>query len=114
MRATEIIRGVLDLIDQVEHEHQAQEHEPMAIVAKAEVEPGNALDDNVRRFKQIIDLVSGDQDPAAFANEPEERVADIDAVTVDAGGGWMKPKHPADIRGEHPSMFPFFQAISKD
>lgn len=112
MRATEIIRGVLDLIDQVEQNET--QPEPVIIAAKAEIEPGNPLDDNVRRFKQIVDLVSNDRDPAEFANTPDEAVADIDSVTVDAGGGWMKPKHPADIRGEHPSMFPFFQAISKD
>jgi hypothetical protein len=112
MRATEIIRGVLDLIDQVEQNEAGPE--PVMIAAKTEVEPGNPLDDNVRRFKQIIDLVSNDKDPAEFANSPEEKIADVDAVTIDAGGGWMKPKHPADIRGEHPSMFPFFQAISKD
>jgi hypothetical protein len=112
MRASEIIRGVLDLIDSIEDNESQQE--PVAVIAKAEVEPGNPLDDNVRRFKQIVDLVSGDRDPAAFANEPEEKIADIDSVTVDAGGGWMAPKHPADIRGEHPSMFPFFQAISKE
>jgi len=112
MRATEIIRGVLDLIDQVEQNETSQE--PVVIAAKTEIDPGNELDDNVRRFKQIIDLVSGDNDPAAFANQPDERVADIDSVTVDAGGGVNGPKHPADIRGEHPSMFPFFQAISKE
>ena len=112
MRATEIIRGVLDLIDQVEQNEAGPE--PVMIAAKTVVEPGNPLDDNVRRFKQIIDLVSNDKDPAEFANSPEEKIADVDAVTIDAGGGWMKPKHPADIRGEHPSMFPFFQAISKD
>lgn len=112
MRAIEIIRGVLDLIDQAEQDDQ--QSEPVAVVARAEVEPGNELDDNVRRFKQIVDLVSGQRNPAAFANEPKEKIADIDSVTVDAGGGWMKPKHPADIRGEHPSMFPFFQAISKE
>lgn len=112
MRATEIIRGVLDLIDQIEQNEAGPE--PVMIAAKTEVEPGNPLDDNVRRFKQIIDLVSNDKDPAEFVNAPDEAVAGIDAVTVDAGGGWMKPKHPADIRGEHPSMFPFFQAISKD
>lgn len=112
MRATEIIRGVLDLIDQVEQNET--QPEPVIVAAKTEVEPGNPLDDNVRRFKQIVDLVSKDKDPADFANSPDEVVADIDAVTTDAGGGWMAPKHPADIRGEHPSMFPFFQAISKE
>lgn len=104
MRATEIIRGVLDLIDQAEQgEEQAQ---PIAIVAKAEIEPRNPLDDNVRRFKQIIDLVSNDKNPAEFANSPEEKIADVDAVTIDAGGGWNGPKHPADIKGEHPSLYP--------
>jgi hypothetical protein len=112
MRATEIIRGVLDLIDQVEQNETSQE--PVVIAAKTEIDPGNELYDNVSRFKQIIDLVSGDNDPAAFANQPDERVADIDSVTVDAGGGVNGPKHPADIRGEHPSMFPFFQAIAKE
>lgn len=112
MRATEIIRGVLDLIDQVEQNEAGAE--PVLIAAKTEVEPENSLDDNVRRFKQIVDLVSDEANPAEFANSPEEKIADIDSVTVDAGGGWQAPKHPADIRGEHPSMFPFFQAISKE
>lgn len=111
MRATEIIRGVLDLIDEIENEDQPK---PVAIVAKTDIEPGNDLGDSERRFKQIIDLVSGDKSPMGFANEPEEKIADIDSVTVDAGGGINGPKHPADIRGEHPSMFPFFQAISKE
>ena len=32
---------------------------------------------------------------------------DIDAVTVDAGADqWQGTKHPADIRGEHPSLYP--------
>jgi hypothetical protein len=36
--------------------------------------------------------------------------ADIDSVTKNAGGGVNGPKHPADIRGEHPSMYPAYQA----
>ena len=104
MRATEIIRGVLDLIDQVEQDEEPPQ--PIAITAKAEIEPGNPLDDNMRRFKQIIDLVSNDKNPAEFSNAPDETVADIDAVTVNAGGGWNGPKHPADIKGEHPSLYP--------
>jgi hypothetical protein len=116
MRATEIIRDVLDLIDSIDNntDDTVSQSEPVAVIAGAEIDSGNELDDNVRRFKQIIDLVSGQQNPAEFANSPEEKIADIDSVTVDAGGGLNSPKHPADIRGEHPSMFPFFQAISKD
>ncbi len=110
MRATEIIRGVLDLIDKVEDDEAG----PVAVAATTEIEPENEPDDNLRRFKQIIDLVSGNSDPSSFSNEPEEKIADIDSVTTGAGGGWMAPKNPADIRGEHPSMFPFFQAITKE
>ena len=44
-----------------------------------------------------------------YANEPGEVYADIDAVTTLAGGGHNGPKHPSDIRGEHPSMYPFLQ-----
>jgi hypothetical protein len=112
MRATEIIRGVLDLIDQVEQNETSQE--PVVIAAKTEIDPGNELDDNVRRFKQIIDLVSGNNDPAAFANQPDERVADIDSVTVDAGGGMHSPKKAIDIRSAHSAMFPFIQGIVKE
>lgn len=108
MRATEIIRDVLDLIDSIDNntDDAVSQPEPVAIVARAEVEPGNELDDNMRRFKQIIDLVSGHENPAAFANEPEEKIANIDSVTVDAGGGWNGPKHPADIKGSTQSMYP--------
>ena len=112
MRATEIIRGVLDLIDQVEQNEAGPE--PVMIAAKTEVEPGNPLDDNVRRFKQIIDLVSNDKDPAEFANSPEEKIADVDAVTIDAGGGMHSPKQAIDIKGTHPIMFPFIRGISKE
>lgn len=55
--------------------------------------------------KQIADLVP-DSEPAEYANEPQEKYADIDAVTVDAGGGMNGPKHPHDIRIKDPSAYP--------
>ena len=85
MRVTEIIRGILDLIDQIEDKSQEAEQPH--------------YDDEARRMNQIDDL-QGSGCASTYANEPDEQVAGIASVTVDAGGGWQEPKHPADIRGD--------------
>ena len=88
MRVTEIIRGILDLIDQIEDQQDSQQY----------------YDDESRRMDQIDDL-QGSSCASTYANEPDEQVAGIASVTVDAGGGWQEPKHPADIRGEHGRVY---------
>lgn len=100
MRAHEIIRSVLDLIDQIEN----PQTEPVAL---AIVEPElktNPYDDEQRRFNQILDLLT--QPEQMYNNSPAETVADADSVTKDAGGGWNGPKHPADIRADSVAMYP--------
>jgi hypothetical protein len=95
MRAQEIIRGILDMIDGVE---PRQPIEP--------VEDMGYSDTDIKRFKQIVDLVDADQE-AIYSNEPNEQYADIESVTIDAGADGMNgTKDPADIRGEHPSLYP--------
>lgn len=110
MKAQEIIKSVLDLIDQIEG---AAEQEPQIAVVSAEPESELDLDthdDELRRFQQIAGLMAkGMSDHKTFVNEPDEMYADIDSVTTLAGGGHNAPKHPSDIRGEHPSMYPFLQ-----
>lgn len=54
--------------------------------------------DDIRRFRQIVDLANKKQ--TAYSNNPKEEYAGPDAVTGNAGGGWMNPKHPSDIRGD--------------
>jgi hypothetical protein len=44
-----------------------------------------------------------------YANEPQEMYADIDAVTIDAGGGVNGPKNPHDLRVKDPSAYPGHQ-----
>jgi len=100
MRATDIVRQVLDLLDQVEGQH--------------DIEPGVIPDDDAcdaeqgepiaGRFKQIFAMLDA---PSAgpLANSPNEVVADIDAVTTLAGGGLNGPKDPADIRVKDPRGF---------
>lgn len=98
MRATDIIRGVLDLIDQINCGNE-QGLEP-----KNDIQTG--VDTN--RFKQIFDLLSQEHEQM-YNNSPAEKIASIDSVTVDAGGGWNGPKNPADHRSDSVSLFPAHQ-----
>ena len=92
MRIQELIRQVLDIIDQAE----AQQHEQP-------VEDMGYSEKDVKRFKQIAGLTTSGE----YSTQPNEQYADIDAVTVDAGAdSWQGTKHPADIKGEHPSLYP--------
>ena len=100
MRATEIIRGVLDLIDQVETES------PESSNPTAE----EYYDDETRRFDQIADLTG--EEPGMYANSPTDAVASIETVTIKAGGGTNAPKHPADIKSNSISMYPGTQHVS--
>ena len=98
MKISEIIRQLLDVMDRIEVDQQndtsVQYHK-------------DRIDDNVGRFNQVKDLVPRGPDMRQHANEPEEAYASVASVTTDAGGDHH---HPADIRGEHASMFPNYQA----
>ena len=104
MRIHDIIRSVLDIIDQVE---------PTATTAidQPDDTPSGYCDDDLARFKQIAGIVSQPGEMSPLSNAPNEKVADITAVTVDAGGGVNGPKHPHDIRVKDPSMYPNQQEV---
>jgi hypothetical protein len=94
MRITELIRGVLDIIDGVD---QNQTTDPS---------PSAYKDTDIKRFKQIVDLADQGQ-PTEYSNTPKEEYASLDAVTVDAGAdGLNGTKHPADIRSDSVAMYP--------
>ena len=101
MRATDIIRNILDMIDAID-----QTKVTVIDVGKSEEE--NPYDDEQRREEQIKDLEDDEED--YVKNTPHPKVAGIEAVTTGAGGGVNGPKHPADIRTAHGSMYPNFQA----
>ena len=82
----DIIRAVLELLDTPQ--------EPEVIVPD---EPG----EQTSRFRQILDMLDN-RDEGEYGNSPNEIVADIEAVTTDAGGGINGIKHPADIRVKDP------------
>lgn len=93
MRVAEIIRNILDILDSKES------------IPPVNDTPIGYSDTDIKRFKQIIDLA--DAPISKYSNEPNEQYADLDAVTSSAGSdSWQGTKHPADIKGEHPSLYP--------
>ena len=99
MRVSDIIRNVLDIIDQAE----APEQEPAVAIA-VEIEPAAGLHDMQR--------LAGLSDNSEYANEPHAVVAPIGAA-FPAGDDVHHAKNPSDIRTNAPSMFPGFQAGMK-
>jgi hypothetical protein len=100
MRATDIIRGVLDLIDQVECTRETDTHNVEVTVMQGDT---TGVDSN--RFKQIFDMLSAEKHQT-YDNSPNEVVSGIESVTTHAGGGWNGPKNPADIKADSISMYP--------
>jgi hypothetical protein len=98
MKITDIIRGVLDVIDRAEEPEQ----EPAAALA-VQVEPEAELMD-MQRLAGILDV----EEPE-FANEPNTIVAPVGAA-FPAGDDVHYSKNPADIRTDSISMFPDWQA----
>ena len=95
MRATDIIRSLLDQLDDIESK-------------ESDIDPDITAytDNDIKRFRQIQDLVDVDSKPG-YQNGLKSQYADIGSVTVDAGAdSWQGTKHPADIKGEHPSLYP--------
>ena len=99
MRIQDIIRSMMDVIDQIDGE-------PETSVDQPDDTPQGYCDDDLARFKQIAGIVSEPGEMSPLSNAPNEKIADISAVTVDAGGGVNGPKHPHDIRVKDPSQHP--------
>jgi hypothetical protein len=95
MKVTDIIRSVLDIIDNVEAPPEPQ------IAIAIEVEPQAELQDMQR--------LAGLLDEPEYANEPNEIVAPMGAA-FPAGDDVHHSKNPADIRTNAASMFPAWQA----
>ena len=103
MRAQEIIRAVLDILDR---EDQA------TVTSQPDDTPQDqmTMSNDKNRFKQVFDLLDKEKE-AILTNRPKEQYASIEAVTTHAGGGWMNPKNPADIRTNATSMYPAHQHV---
>jgi len=104
MRIHDIIRSMMDVIDQIDSE-------PETAVDQPDDTPQGYCDDDLARFKQIAGIVTQPGEMSPLSNSPNEKIADITAVTVDAGGGVNGPKHPHDLRVKDPSMYPNQQEV---
>lgn len=121
MKMTDIIADFADLISKFNEPRNEPEQQAQVVIVAKPQDPAGELSplsaapmadehphDDIRRFKQIVDLANGPGDKC-YDTRPDEAYASIEAVTTDAGGGWMEPKHPSDIRVQHPSAFPGHQ-----
>lgn len=105
MRATEIIRGLLDLIDQLDR----SDRESLSTHSL-----GNDVE-QMARYELIQDLLPDSAELSnPVKNSPNPRIADIAAVTTQSGTDLNKAKNPSDIRGEHVSMYPQYQYNPKE
>ena len=96
MRATDIIRSVLDLLDGLD------DREPKIDISIDGISQAPAPEQD--RFASVFKMLA-DRRQGEYANSPHEVVADVDAVTTLAGGGINGPKHPADIRVKDPGAY---------
>lgn len=86
MRATEFIRGLLDLIDDFE---SGEENQPQS--------------DYVDEVPEIeVDINT------QYSNSPDEMYTDKDTL-FSIGNDINKPKHPSDLRSDSFSMYPNMQ-----
>ena len=109
MRVSEIIRGVLDLIDRAECGTIPQTPPPVQLsIAVPMPQPAEIVS-----FSQVLADLEKEPD-AVYDNSPDTRVHGVHAVTTDAGlGGTNGPKHPSDLRVQHPSMYPGHQSLGE-
>jgi len=96
MKITDIIRGILDVID---HAEQPEQEPVVAVAVDAEAEIAD-----MQRLAGLLDF----EEPE-YANAPVEIVAPVTAA-FPAGDDVHQSKNPADIRTNAPSMFPAWQA----
>lgn len=93
MRSTDFVRGILDLLDQIEDNKINVD----VNVQQLTPEPG----EQNNRFRQVLAMLDADS-YGKYSNEPNEIVSDISSVTDQAGGGLNGSKHPNDLRVKDP------------
>jgi hypothetical protein len=107
MRITDIIRGILDQVDQTVDQQVQQQVplEPEVVIAVPAEEPVEQQPDLLAIIQQLAGVASEPE----YANEPCEIVAPLGAA-FPGGDDVHSRKNPADIRTNAPSMYPGYQA----
>lgn len=107
MKITDIIRGIIDLIDQ--ETEQDQESQVAAIDVAINPEPQVQVLDPLDMMRQLAGVTDASCDDHQYSNEPDEQVSALGAA-FPAGDDVHHSKNPADIRTNATSMYPGFQA----
>lgn len=100
MRGTDVIRAILDLIDQIEDSKTGYSQTAPDLLPTP-----NDDGELVSRFRQIHQVLASRDMPTQYSNTPVEIVTDVPSVTTDVGGGPNGIKHPDDIRVKDPRGF---------
>lgn len=87
MRATEFIRGLLDLID--------------------DLDLGDAISKSQDDYMDEVPEIEVEID-TQYANSPDEMYTDKDTL-FSIGNDINRPKHPSDLRSDSISMYPNMQ-----
>jgi len=93
MRATEIIRNLLDLVDNLD----GKDDEKLDFADEVSSDCGCGDDCDCPDCQSKL------------ANSPDTVIATVDMVTKDAGGGVNGPKHPADLKSSTFPLYPNLQ-----
>jgi hypothetical protein len=104
MRVTDIIRGVLDIVDRAE---QPEQEEHIAIAIQQQPQPEEEM--QIAVMQQLAGIISEPEQEQMYANEPNELVSGMDAACP-SGTDMHHSKNPADIKSNSISMYPGFQA----
>jgi hypothetical protein len=103
MRITDIIRGVLDIVDAGNAPAQSEPDAIAVLAQQPDPEP------EVDLLAVIQHLAGVETTELEYANEPCETVAPL-AAAFPGGDDVHSRKNPADIRTNAPSMYPGYQA----
>jgi hypothetical protein len=107
MKITDIIRGIIDLIDQETEQDQESQVAVIDLAINPEPEPQGM--DPLDMMRQLAGMTDAGCDEPEYANAPDEQVSAMTAAFPE-GDDLHHSKNPADIRTNAPSMYPGFQA----
>jgi hypothetical protein len=106
MKITDIIRGILDQVDQeIQQQARSTTAEPEVAIAIPVEEPPVQEPDLIGIIRQL----AGVPPQTNHVNGPDEKVSPIGA-SFPGGDDMHSRKNPADIRTNAPSMYPNYQA----
>lgn len=100
MRVTDIIRGFLDLLDQANQRELDTMVPPDAVPSEH--------DQAVIQMRRMAGILEPDHTGPEYINSPDTQSQPVTAV-IASGTDVHASKNPADIRGEHASMYPGYQ-----